>query len=58
MINSAHSITEIAKEVAQHPFVTYLDDVQLSDGLLAGAIKNAAVNACSDMGLILSAEHL
>jgi carbonic anhydrase len=53
MPNSAHTITEIAKELAKHPFVTYLDDVQLSDGLLAGAIKNAAVIACSDMGLLV-----
>lgn len=30
--------------------MTYLDDVQLSEGLLFGSLKNAAVVACSDMG--------
>lgn len=45
--------TGIAKELSELPCVTYLDDVQLSDGLLAGSIKNAAVIACSDMGWLV-----
>ncbi len=40
----------LASEVAKFPFVTFLDDVQLSDGLLSGSITNAVVVACSDMG--------
>jgi carbonic anhydrase len=51
MSNSASTIlAEIAQEVSRFPCVTFLDDVQLADGLLDRSIKNAAVVACSDMG--------
>lgn len=48
--NSADAINGIAKELSEFSCVRYLDDLQLSDGLLSGAIKSAAVIACSDMG--------
>lgn len=44
------TISGIAKEVSGFSCVKYLDDLQLSDGLLSGSIKNAAVIVCSDMG--------
>lgn len=49
------SITDctLAKELSALPFVTYLDDVELSDGLLSGTISAAIIFACSDMGLQL-----
>jgi carbonic anhydrase len=50
MRSLATNITGIACEISGHPCVTYLDDVKLSDGLLSGSIKNAAVIACADMG--------
>ncbi len=53
MPNSANTIDGIANEISKHSCVSYLDDVQLSDGLLAGSIKNAAVIACSDMGWLV-----
>ena len=43
----------LAKEMSELSFVTYLDDVQLSDGLLSGGISAAIVFACPDMGLQL-----
>jgi len=46
----ADTINGIAKELSKFSCVRYLDDLQLSDGLLSGAIKSAAVVACSDMG--------
>lgn len=36
--------------LATFPFVTYLDDVQLSDQLQADQIKGALIVACVDMG--------
>jgi len=33
MPNSANTIGGIANEIPKHPYVTYLDDVQLADGL-------------------------
>lgn len=53
MLNSSNTINGIAKEVSKLPNVCYLDDVQLSDGLLDGTIKSAAVIACSDMGWLV-----
>lgn len=50
MPNSANTIGGIASEISKNPCVTYLDDVQLSDSLVSGSMKNAAVVACSDMG--------
>lgn len=44
------TITGITKELSRFPCVTYLDDIELSDSLLAGSKKSAAVIACSDMG--------
>ncbi len=41
---------EIAEELSGLPFVTYLDDVQLCDGLCSGSISGAVVVACPDMG--------
>ncbi|MDP3509475.1 MAG: carbonic anhydrase [Candidatus Melainabacteria bacterium] len=32
------------------PYVTYLDDIQLSTGLMSGGVKAVAFFACSDMG--------
>ncbi|MBX9949950.1 MAG: carbonic anhydrase [Candidatus Obscuribacterales bacterium] len=46
----ADTIDGIAKELSKFSCVSYLDDLQLSDGLLSGAIRSAAVIACSDMG--------
>lgn len=43
----------LINEMGELPFVTYLDDVQLSDGLLSGDISAAMLFACSDMGLQL-----
>ncbi|MBX9723035.1 MAG: carbonic anhydrase [Candidatus Obscuribacterales bacterium] len=43
----------LIEEMRALPFVTYLDDVQLSDGLLSGDIQGAMLFACSDMGLQL-----
>lgn len=40
-------------ELPAYPFVTYLDDVQLSDQLQAGEIQGALLVACSDMGAML-----
>lgn len=51
--NSTNTITGIAREVSNYTCVTYFDDLQLSDGLTSGAIKNAAVIACSDMGWLV-----
>ncbi len=48
--NSAGKLAGIASEVSGLSCVKYLDDIQLSDALLSGSIKNAAVIACSDMG--------
>ncbi len=48
--NPSSTIDGIAKELSKFPCVSYLDDVQLSDGLLEGSIASAAVIACSDMG--------
>jgi len=48
--NSANTICGIAHQISESAGITYLDDVQLSDGLLSGSIKTAAVVACSDMG--------
>lgn len=39
--------------LATFPFVTYLDDVQLSDQLQADQIKGALIVACGDMGATL-----
>lgn len=50
MPNSANTVDGIADEISKHPCVTCLDDVQLSDSLVSGAMENAAVVACSDMG--------
>ncbi len=47
----ADTINGIAEELSEFSCVRYLDDLQLSDGLLSGAIESAAVIACSDMGL-------
>ncbi len=47
------TITGIARELSRFPCVSYLDDIDLSDSLLAGSIKSAAVIACSDMGCVL-----
>ena len=51
--NLTEGIAAIAKGLSKLPCISYLDDVQLSDGLLAGSIKNAAVIACSDMGWLV-----
>lgn len=51
--NSTSAIADIAKLVSRIPCVSYLDDVQLSDGLLVGSINSAAVVACSDMGWLV-----
>lgn len=53
MTYSVSRIGGIADEICKHRCVAYLDDVQLSDGLLSGSMKNAAVVACSDMGALL-----
>lgn len=53
MPNSTITFARLAKEMSELPYVSYLDDVQLSDGLLAGSIKNAALSACSDMGWLV-----
>ncbi len=47
------TINGIAKELSKFSSVTYLDDLQLSDGLLSGSIRSAAVIACSDMGWLV-----
>lgn len=54
-VATTDSITEdaLAGEVSAFSSVTYLDDVQLSDGLQSGSISAAVVFACSDMGLQL-----
>lgn len=53
-VKEQRSVTNnLAQEIADCPFVTYLNDVQLSDGLLTRSIGSAAVIACSDMGLQL-----
>jgi carbonic anhydrase len=44
---------DLSKELSELPTVTYLDDVQLSDGLGSGSISGAVVVACSDMGVKL-----
>ncbi len=48
--NKSHGIAGIAEELSGISCVSYLDDLQLSDGLQSGSIKSAAVIACSDMG--------
>lgn len=53
MLNSTNTLSEIAAQVSNYTCVTYLDDIQLSDGLLSGSIKRAAIVACSDMGIRL-----
>ncbi|MBA3855894.1 MAG: hypothetical protein C0507_03195 [Cyanobacteria bacterium PR.3.49] len=50
LANLVDTIGGIASEISKHPCVTYLDDVQLSDNLVSGVMKNAAVVACSDVG--------
>lgn len=40
----------LATELSELSYVTYLDDVQLSDGLQSGSIAGAMIFACSDMG--------
>ena len=40
----------LAQEIAECRFVTYLNDVQLSEGLVTQSIGSAAIIACSDMG--------
>ena len=51
--NSINTIEGIAKEVSKFSCVEYLDDIQLSDGLIDGTIKSAAVIACSEMGWLV-----
>lgn len=41
---------DIAEQLSGLPFVTYLDDIQLCDGLCSGSISGAVVVACPDMG--------
>ncbi len=53
LANSADTIGGIAKELSSFPCVSFLNDLQLSDGLLGGTIKNAAVIACSEMGWLV-----
>ncbi|HEY9712590.1 MAG TPA: carbonic anhydrase [Chroococcales cyanobacterium] len=48
--NRSDTIHGIARELSGLSCIKRLDDVQLSDGLLSGSIKNAAIVACSDMG--------
>lgn len=50
LANSSDTIAGIAMDLSELSSVKYLDDIELSDGLLSGSIKNAAVIACSDMG--------
>lgn len=50
MTTSTSTTGGIANEICKHPCVTYLDDVQLSDSLISGSMKNVVVLACSDMG--------
>jgi carbonic anhydrase len=37
-------------DMINSPYVTYLDDIQLSTGLMSGGVKAVAFFACSDMG--------
>jgi carbonic anhydrase len=53
MPNSANLLDDLALEVSGFPSVSFLNDVELSDGLLEGSIKSAAVIACSDMGWLV-----
>jgi carbonic anhydrase len=50
MPNLTNTICEIATQVSKNPCVTYLDNVQLHDGLHSDSIKNTAVVTCSDFG--------
>ncbi|MBX9690266.1 MAG: hypothetical protein K2X27_26370 [Candidatus Obscuribacterales bacterium] len=43
----------LAREVSKISSVSYFDDVQLSDALLAGQAQAACLIACSDMGAYL-----
>ncbi|MBX9723729.1 MAG: hypothetical protein K2X81_20150 [Candidatus Obscuribacterales bacterium] len=43
----------LINEMSELPCVTYLNDVQLSDGLLSGDISATMLFACSDMGVQL-----
>lgn len=53
MEHSIEKLSQTARTISLSPNVSYIDDVQLSDGLLSGSIKNAAVVACSDMGWLV-----
>lgn len=44
---------KLREELAQKAYITYLDDLQLSDDLQSGAIKGCAVITCADMGIQL-----
>lgn len=53
MKSSNDTFNLLADRLSQFGSVGFLDDVQLSDGLVTGAITGAAVIACSDMGWLL-----
>lgn len=53
MKNPDTAFNFVADRLSRFESVGFLDDLQLSDGLLQGSIGGAAVIACSDMGWLL-----
>ncbi|MBI1270009.1 hypothetical protein GC174_06230 [bacterium] len=53
MRNLVDAFDDIAFRLSNFGGGEFLDDLQLSDGLVSGSIASAAVIACSDMGWLL-----
>ena len=53
MKSSNDAFNLLADRLSDFRGVEFLDDLQLSDGLVSGSIAGAAVIACSDMGWLL-----